>query len=158
MNLTARTGAPKAWGVVTCSAGNENEFANNSRHAKRLRHLAMSKDWENKTVATRWLKGFWSTPWNPGIVDELAARGILLQFSLQMPRRGREEVKNFMVGLREAFHDLEFHCADLVVDGEYVGGDLQGAGMHVGPAFLDVLVGFLPACWGRKMCLTGTTV
>jgi hypothetical protein len=67
-------------------------------------------------------------------------------------------VKNFMVGLREAFHDLEFHCADLVVDGEYVGGDLQGAGMHVGPTFIDVLVGFLPAYSGRKMCLTGRTV
>jgi len=94
----------------------------------------MSKEWENKAIAVRWLEGFWGNPWNPKIVDELAAPDILLQFLLHRPRRGREEVKKFMVGLREAFRDLEFHAAsDLVAEGDYVVGQCEGGGTHTGP-------------------------
>ena len=94
----------------------------------------MSKEWENKAIAVRWLEGFWGNAWNPKIVDELAAPDILLQFLLHRPRRGREEVKKFMVGLREAFRDLEFHAAsDLVAEGDYVVGQCEGGGTHTGP-------------------------
>jgi hypothetical protein len=71
----------------------------------------MWKERENKAIAVRWLEGFWGNPWNPKTVDELAAPDILLQFLLIRPRRGRDEVNKFMVELREAFHDFEFHSA-----------------------------------------------
>jgi SnoaL-like polyketide cyclase len=95
----------------------------------------MSKEQENKAIAVRWLEGFWGASWNPNIVDDLAAADILLQFSLQMPRRGRDEVKKFLVGIRETFHDLEFHsAADLVAEGDYVVGRLEGGGIHTRPS------------------------
>jgi hypothetical protein len=89
-------------------------------------------------------------------VDDLAADDILLQFSLQSPRRGRVEAKEFLAAIHGTFHDLEFRSAgDLVTDGEYVFGRLEGGGTHTGPAFLDFLVGFLPANSGRKVHLAG---
>src|SRR5207302_8603440 len=63
----------------------------------------MSREQDNKAVVGRWFDGFWGNPWNPKIVDELAAPDILLQYSLHAPRRGREQVKKFMTGFREAF-------------------------------------------------------
>ena len=36
----------------------------------------MSKEEENKAVVGRWFKEFWGNPWNPDIVDELAAPDI----------------------------------------------------------------------------------
>jgi predicted ester cyclase len=119
----------------------------------------MSKELENKAIAVRWLAGFWSHSWTPKIVEDLAAADIVLQFSLQMPRRGREDAKKFLIGIHEAFRDLEFHSAtDLAVDGDHIVCRLEGGGTHTGPAFLDYLIGFLPANSGRKMHLTGTTV
>jgi hypothetical protein len=116
----------------------------------------MSQEQENKAIAVRWHEGFWGRSWNPKIVDDLAADDILLQFSLQAPRRGRAEAKEFLVAIRETFDGLEFHsAADLVTDGEYVFGRLEGGGTHTGPAFLDFLVGFLPANSGRKVHLAG---
>jgi hypothetical protein len=55
----------------------------------------MSKEQENKAIVARWFEGFWGNPWNPKIVDELAAPDMLLQYSLHAPRRGRKEVKKF---------------------------------------------------------------
>ena len=99
--------------------------------------------------------GFWREPWNPKIVDELAAHDILLQFLLHRLRRGREEVKKFMVGLREAFHDLEFHGAsDLVAEGDYVVGHCEGGGTHTGAAFIDFLSGFFRRTQGER-CNSG---
>ena len=119
----------------------------------------MSKEQENKAIVARWFAGFWGNPWNPKIVDELAAPDILLQYSLHAPRRGREEVEAFMVGFREAFPDLEFHgAADLIAEGDYVVGRWEGGGTHTGPAFSDFLLGSLPANSRRKMHFTGTTV
>lgn len=119
----------------------------------------MSKEQENKIIVGRWFAEFWGKPWNPGIVDELAAPDILLQYSLHAPRRGREDVKSFMVGFREAFPDLEFGgAADLIAEGDYVVGRWEGGGTHTGRAFDDFLVGSLPPATGRKMHFTGTTV
>ena len=47
----------------------------------------MSREQDNKAVVGRWFEGFWGNPWNPKIIDELAAPDILLQYSLHEPRR-----------------------------------------------------------------------
>ena len=113
----------------------------------------------NKEIVGRWFKEFWGNPWNPEIVDELAAPDMLLQYSLHAPRRGRDDVRAFMVAFREAFPDLNFRgTADLIAEGDYVVGRWEGGGTHTGPAFDDFLVGALPARSGRKMRFTGTTV
>jgi predicted ester cyclase len=84
---------------------------------------------------------------------------MLLQYSLHAPRRGREDVKAFMAGFREASPDLSFaSVADLIAEGDYVVGRWEGGGTHTGPAFSDFLVGSLPAASCRKMHFTGTTV
>ena len=119
----------------------------------------MSKEQDNKAIVGRWFTEFWGKPWNPKVVDELAAPDILLQYSLHAPRRGREDVKNFMMAFREAFPDLELGgAADLIAEGDYVVGQWKGGGTHTGPAFSDFLIGSLPAASGRKMRFTGTTV
>jgi hypothetical protein len=65
--------------------------------------MTMSREQDNKALIGRWFEGFWSNPWNPQIIDELAAPNMLLQYSLHAPRRGREDVRNFMMGFRAAF-------------------------------------------------------
>ena len=75
----------------------------------------MSKEQENKAIVGRWFTEFWGNPWNPAIVDELAAPDILLQYSMHAPRRGRAQVKTFMAEFRKAFPDLNFWgAADLI--------------------------------------------
>ena len=119
----------------------------------------MSKEQENKAIVGRWFTEFWGNPWNPKVIDELAAPDMLLQYSLHAPRRGRADVKNFMTGFRAAFPDLAFGgAADLIAEGDYVVGRWIGGGTHTGPAFDDFLIGALPAATGRKMRFTGTTV
>jgi predicted ester cyclase len=119
----------------------------------------MSKEQDNKAVVGKWFEGFWGNPWNPEIIDQLAAPDMLLQYSLHEPRRGRDDVKAFMTGFREAFPDLSFGgAADLIAEGDLVVGRWIGGGTHTGPAFSDFLVGSLPAKSGRKMRFTGTTV
>ena len=122
-------------------------------------NASKSKIEQNKALVARWFTEFWGNPWNPGIVDELAAPDMLLQYSLHAPRRGRDDVKAFMVGFRKAFPDLSFSgAADLIAEGDYVVGRWVGGGTHTGPAFSDFLAGSLPAASGRKMHFTGTTV
>ena len=119
----------------------------------------MSREQENKAIVGRWFKEFWGNPWNPDIVDELAAPDMLLQYSLHEPRRGRKDVKEFMIGFRNAFPDLNFWgAADLIAEGDYVVGRWEGGGTHTGPAFADFLVGSLSANTGKRMKFTGTTV
>ena len=48
----------------------------------------MSREQENKALVGRWFEGFWGNPWNPQMIDELAAPD-MLQYSLHAPRRGR---------------------------------------------------------------------
>ena len=119
----------------------------------------MSKEADNKAIVGRWFKEFWGNPWNPKVIDELGAPDMLLQYSLHAPRRGRQDVKEFMHGFREAFPNLEFGgTADLIAEGDYVVGRWEGGGTHTGPAFSDFVLGSLPAASGRKMHFTGTTV
>jgi hypothetical protein len=85
--------------------------------------FTMSKEDDNKSVVGRWFTDFWGKTCNLDIVDELAAPDMLLQYSLHEPRRGREDIKAFMTGLREAFLDLDFWgAAGLIAAGEYVAG------------------------------------
>ncbi len=119
----------------------------------------MSNESENKIIVGRWFTDFWGETCNLGIVDELAAPDMLLQYSLHAPRRGHADIKAFMTGFREAFPDLAFAgTADLIAEGDYVVGRWEGGGTHKGPAFSDFLVGSLPAATGRQMRFTGTTV
>ena len=119
----------------------------------------MSREIDNKAIVGRWFTEFWGKNCDLTVVDELAAPEMLLQYSLHEPRRGREDIKAFMSGFREAFPDLNFWgTADLIAEGEYVVGRWEGGGTHTGPAFSDFLVGSLPAATGRKMRFTGTTV
>jgi predicted ester cyclase len=119
----------------------------------------MPLEQENKAIVGRWFAGFWGNPWNPEIIDEIAAADMLLQYSLHAPRRGREDIRNFMNDFRAAFPDLNFWgTADLIAEGDYVVGRWEGGGTHTGTAFTDFLIGSLPAATGRKMRFTGTTV
>ena len=119
----------------------------------------MAKEQDSKAVVGRWFTEFWGNPWNPKVIDELAAPDMLLQYSLHAPRRGREEVRQFMLGFREAFPDLNFWgTADLIAEGDYVVGRWEGGGTHAGPAFDDFLAGALPPRSGRKMRFSGITV
>ena len=119
----------------------------------------MTKEQQNKEIVGRWFTQFWGNPWNPSVIDELAAPDMLLQYSLHAPRRGREDVRDFITGFRAAFPDLGFGgTADLIAEGDYVVGRWIGGGTHTGPAFGDFLAGALPARSGRKMRFTGTTV
>jgi predicted ester cyclase len=114
---------------------------------------------DNKAIVGRWFTEFWGNPWNPKVIDELAAPDMLLRYSLHAARTGRDDVRAFMVGFRTAFPDLGFTgAADLIAEGDYVVGRWIGGGTHTGPAFSDFLAGSLPAASGRKMHFTGTTV
>jgi predicted ester cyclase len=140
------------------------ELANLLEHdANALRtasgEIEMSREQENKALVGRWFEGFWGNPWNPQIIDQLAAPDMLLQYSLHAPRRGCEDVRKFMLDFRAAFPDLKFWgAADLIGEGDYVVGRWEGGGTHTGPAFSDFLAGSLPAASGRKMRFMGTTV
>ena len=141
---------PELAGLLT---GGANAFCTASGESK------MSREQDNKAVVGRWFEGFWGNPWNPQIIDELAAPDMLLQNSLHAPRRGRQDVRNFMMDFRAAFPDLKFWgAADLIAEGEYVVGRWEGGGTHTGAAFNDFLAGSLPPASGRKMHFTGTTV
>jgi predicted ester cyclase len=121
--------------------------------------VQMNKEDSNKVVVGRWFTEFWGKNVNLAVVDEIAAADMLLKYSLHEPRRGRDDIKAFMTDFRAAFPDLNFWgTAELIAEGDFVVGQWEGGGTHVGPAFGDFLVGGLPASSGRKMHFTGTTV
>jgi len=119
----------------------------------------MSREDDNKAIVGRWFTNFWGKTCDLSIVDEVAAPEMLLQYSLHEPRRGREDIKAFMMDFRKAFPDLNFWgTAELIAEGDYVVGRWEGGGTHTGVAFSDFLAGSLPAATGRTMRFTGTTV
>ena len=117
----------------------------------------MCKEDDNKTLVDRWFKDFWSTPSDLTVVDELAAPDVLLQYSLDTPRRGRDAVRAFRVRLRDAFPDLAITGASPIADRDMVVVRWSGIGTHTGPAFDDFTIGPLPAASGRTIRLSGTT-
>jgi len=85
----------------------------------------MSKEENNKAIVGRWFTYFWGKTCNLGIVDELAAPNMLLQYSLHAPRKGHADIKAFMTNFREAFPDLNFWgAADLIAEGDLCGRPL----------------------------------
>ena len=99
----------------------------------------MSREEDNKAIVGRWFTDFWGKTCDLGIVDELAAPDMLLQYSLHDARRGREDIKAFMTDFRTAFPDLNFWgTADLIAEGDHVVGRWEGGGTHTGTAFYDV--------------------
>ena len=119
----------------------------------------MSRQEDNKAIVGRWFTEFWGKTCNLGVVDDLAAPNMLLQYSLHAPRRGRDDIKEFMTDFRKSFPDLNFWgTADLIAEGDCVVGWWEGGGTHTGPAFQDFLAGSLPAATGRKMHFSGMTV
>src|SRR6202166_1381184 len=84
---------------------------------------------KNKVVVGRWFTEFWGKTYNPAIVDELVAPEMVLRYSLHSPRHGREDIKAFMLGFRDAFPDLNFWgTAPLLADGDHVIGQWEGGG------------------------------
>jgi predicted ester cyclase len=119
----------------------------------------MSLQDDNKAIVGRWFSDFWGEVFDLNVVDEIAAPDMLLQYSLHAPRKGRKDIKAFMMDFRSAFPDLKFWgTADLIAEGDYVVGQWEGGGTHTGPAFEDFLAGGLPPNTGRKMHFTGMTV
>ena len=117
------------------------------------------KEMYNKAIVGRWFTEFWGEKYNPAVIDDLAAPDMLLKYTLHAPRHGRDDIKAFMANFRKAFPDLNFWgTADLIAEGDYVVGQWEGGGTHIGPTFSDFLMGSLPAGSGRKMRFTGTTV
>lgn len=114
---------------------------------------------DNKAIVQRWFTEFWGNPWNPGVIDELAAPDIRFEYSMHKPRRGRDEVRAFATEFRAAFPDLNFWgTADLIAEGDYVIGQWEGGGTHTGEAFSDLPVGALSAGSGKTMRFTGISV
>lgn len=155
-DIAARSGVCAALFRTTPSFKSPTELSGFQTARKGIR---MSKEQDNKAIIGRWFTDFWGKTCKLGIVDELAAPNMLLQYSLHEPRRGRDDIKAFMTDFRRAFPDLNFWgTADLIAEGDYVVGRWEGGGTHTGPAFSDFLAGSLPAASGRKMHFTGTTV
>jgi hypothetical protein len=63
---------------------------------------------ENKAIVGRWFTKFWGNPWNPAVIDEIAAPDIRFEYSMHAPLRGRDAVKKFATEFRAAFPDLNF--------------------------------------------------
>jgi SnoaL-like polyketide cyclase len=112
---------------------------------------------DNMAIVGRWFASFWGVICTPDIVDELAAPDILLQYSLDTPRRGRALVKAFRLSLLAAFPDLHISVSgEPVSDRDIVVVRWTGSGTHTGPAFNDFNIGPFPAVSGRTVQLAGT--
>jgi hypothetical protein len=112
----------------------------------------------NKAIVGRWFTSLWGDSCDLGVVDELAAPDVLLQYSMDNPLHGRQAVKAFMAGFREAFPDLGFRrIGALIADRAIVVVRWEGSGTHTGPAFDDFNIGPLPEASGRKVVLSGHT-
>jgi len=112
----------------------------------------------NKAIVGRWFDSFWGDSCDLGIVDELAAPDVVLQYSMHNPRRGQVAVKHFMADFREAFPDLCFRRIGLLIaDRDIVVVRWEGSGTHTGPAFSDFNIGPLPPASHRKIVVSGHT-
>lgn len=112
---------------------------------------------ENKELVTRWFTEYWGNL-NPDIVDELAADDILLRYPLGGESRGREEVKNRIIGFKEMFPGSGFELTDeLIAEDDRVVACWKGEGTHTGPAW-ELPIGVLPKASGKTMQYTGITV
>src|ERR1700722_8621279 len=118
----------------------------------------MESEMLNKAIVSRWFTTFWSGCYDSAIVDELAAPDMILQYSMDNPRRGRPAVKSFMTNFREAFPDLHFEkIGALISDGNIVVFHWSCSGTHTGSAFHDFNIGPFAAASCTKIALSGHT-
>ena len=115
----------------------------------------MTKEADNKAIVGHWFTDFWGKTCNLGIVDELAAPDMLLQYSLHEPRRGHADIKAFMTDFGGVPRSQFLGHRRSIAEGDTVVGRWTGGGTHTGPAFSDFLAGGLPATPGRKMSSPG---
>jgi hypothetical protein len=77
---------------------------------------------ENQAIVGRWFTEFCGTDYNADVIDQLAHPDIRFEYSMHIPRRGRQAVREFAEEFREAFPDLGFTgTAELIAEGDYVG-------------------------------------
>ena len=111
----------------------------------------------NKEIVTRWWSEYWGEL-NPDIVDELAAVDIRWYYPLAGEVRGREEVKQRIIGYEERFPEGGFELTDdLIAEGNRVVALWEGGGTHTGRSW-ELPIGGLPEGSGEKATYTGTTV
>jgi SnoaL-like polyketide cyclase len=129
--------------------------ASNSRDEN---EVIMNTETLNKAIVDRWFEEFWGQRYNPGITDELAAPDMILHYSMHSRQRGRQAVKHFMAGFREAFPNLTMRrIGGLLADRDLVVARWEGGGTHSGSAFNDFNIGPLPPASGCKIVLCGHT-
>lgn len=114
---------------------------------------------ENKEIVGRWFDAIWGENYNPGIIDELAAPNVVMQYPIHGRSEGTKAVKDMLDRLREAFPDLKFWVVgNIVAEGDYVFGRWAGGGTHTGPEFSDLPAGSLPENSGKKIEFSGMSV
>jgi hypothetical protein len=57
----------------------------------------MKNEQKNKEIVGRWFANFWGKTAISTFIDELAAPDMLLQYSLYAPRRGRADIRAFIL-------------------------------------------------------------
>ena len=113
----------------------------------------------NKALVGRWLTDVWGEKCNLSAIDKLAAPNMRFRHSLHPPRRGRDEVKTFMVGLRQAFPDFALRSVEeLIAENDSVVVRWEVTGTHTGPVYSDLLMGTLTEATGRKLQFSGMSV
>src|SRR5437879_2220191 len=118
----------------------------------------MATNAENRAIVERWFTSLWGHQCDLSVIDELAVTDVLLQYSMDKPRRGREAVKAFLTKFREAFPNLESTIVgELTSERDFVVVHWELLGTHTGPAFDDFYIGPLPAASGRTIQVDGHT-
>jgi ketosteroid isomerase-like protein len=117
-----------------------------------------SQELDNKDIVRRWLVSFWGEHYAPQVVEDFAARDMVLFHTSHMPRRGPEAIRDFMTGLRASFPDFRLiFDPNLIAEHDQVVVRWIAHGSHTG-APAEFAVGELPAATGRAMHYDGTSV
>jgi predicted ester cyclase len=114
---------------------------------------------ENEAIVRRWFIEFWGNPFNPDVIDELAAPDIRFEYWRHEPLRGRDQVRQFANNFRDSFPDLSFWAdLEILAEGDYVVGQWEGGDTHTGALFGDLPIGSGPAGSADTMRVTGTSM
>jgi predicted ester cyclase len=117
-----------------------------------------SQEQDNKDIVRRWFVNFWGEHYDPQVVEDFAARDMVLFHTSHLPQRGHEAIRDFMTRLRASFPDFRLSFdPDLIAERQQVVVRWQVHGLHTG-APAEFAVGVLPAATGRDMHYDGTSV
>jgi hypothetical protein len=95
-------------------------------------------------------RGFYRLRLDGGVPDHSPSRTTGMAVSARAISSARCLTHSDMADFRVAFPDFNaWRMADLIAVGGYVGGEWDGGGTHMGPAFKALLVGSLPPATGR---------